>query len=160
MSDHDVALNSMGEEATDEYVTVTIAGQLFGLPIRDVEEVFVPGEYTQAPLSRPEVAGVLNLRGRTVTAIDMRTFLGLEAFARDQRPMAVGINHKGEAYCLLVDRVGEVYRLAADTFEANPANLDPRWVRISAGIHRLQDQLMVVVDVNAIIASGEQNAAA
>jgi len=160
MSESDAARAVAGEEATEEYVTVTIAGQLFGLPIREVEEVFVPEEFTQVPLSRPEIAGVLNLRGRTVTAVDMRIYLGLEPLEEGVEPMAAGISHKGEAYCLLVDKVGEVYRLSSDTFDANPVNLDPRWAGISAGIHQLKEELMVIVDVKSIIAAGEQSVAA
>ena len=62
-----------------EYVTVTIGDQLFGLPISRVQDVFIPDRLTRVPLAPPEVAGVLNLRGRIVTAIDMRRRLGLPA---------------------------------------------------------------------------------
>ena len=55
-----------------EYVTVMIGDQLFGLPISRVQDVFVPDRLTRVPLAPPEVAGILNLRGRVVTAIDMR----------------------------------------------------------------------------------------
>ena len=57
---------------TIEYVTATVGGQLFGLPIARVQDVFVPERLTRVPLAPPEIAGVLNLRGRIVTAIDMR----------------------------------------------------------------------------------------
>ena len=52
-----------------EYVTATIGGQLFGLSIERVLDVFTPQRLTRVPLASPEVAGVLNLRGRIVTAI-------------------------------------------------------------------------------------------
>ena len=54
-----------------------IAGQLFGLPILRVQDVFMPERVTRVPLAPPEIAGVLNLRGRIVTLIDMRCRLGL-----------------------------------------------------------------------------------
>ena len=54
-----------------EYVTVTIGDHMFGLPIFRVQDVFVPVGLTRVPLAPPEVAGILNLRGRVVTAIDM-----------------------------------------------------------------------------------------
>ena len=60
-----------------EYVTVTIGDHLFGLPIARVQDVFVPDRLTRVPLAPPEVAGILNLRGRIVTAIDMRSRLDL-----------------------------------------------------------------------------------
>ena len=61
----------------EEFVTVVIADQLFGLPISRVQDVFMLKDMTVVPLTIPEIAGVLNLRGRIVTAIDMRTRLGL-----------------------------------------------------------------------------------
>ena len=60
-----------------EYVTATIGGQLFGLPISGVQDVFMPERLTRVPLAAPEFAGMLNLRGRIVTAVDMRLRLGL-----------------------------------------------------------------------------------
>ena len=74
--------------------------------------------------------------------------------------MAVGIECNGESYGLIIDTVGEVHRLSHDTFEANPANLDPRWAAISAGVHRLDGSLMVVVDVEKVLAQEETSIAA
>ena len=136
---------------TVEYVTVFIGGQLFGLPIGRVQDVFSPDRLTRVPLAPPEVAGVLNLRGRIVTAINMRVRLGLPPLDTGRPPMAVGIDHGGEAYGLLIDQVGEVMKLPAAGREANPANLDPRWAEISDGVHRLDGQLLVVLDVEVTL---------
>ena len=65
------------DKGVTEYVTAMIGGQLFGLPISRVQDVFMPERMTRVPLSSDDVAGVLNLRGRIVTAIDMRARLGL-----------------------------------------------------------------------------------
>jgi hypothetical protein len=81
-----------------EYVTVMIGGQLFGLPISRVQDVFVPDRLTRVPLAPPEVAGVLNLRGRIVTTIDMRRRLGLPPRNDNKPSMAVGIELRGEHY--------------------------------------------------------------
>ena len=91
---------------------MTIGDHLFGLPIFRVQDVFVPDRLTRVPLAPPEVAGILNLRGRVVTAIDMRSRLDLGARAKDAPVMAIGIELKGESYGLLVDSVGEVMPLA------------------------------------------------
>ncbi len=133
-----------------EYVTVTVAGQLFGLPIGRVHDVFLPARLTRVPLAKPEIAGILNLRGRIVTAIDMRRFLGLPPLANSE-PMAVGIEHRGESCALLVDSVGEVMRFDRAARDPNPANLDPSWAAVAAGVHPLQDRLMVVLDIDRVL---------
>ncbi|MBA5777237.1 chemotaxis protein CheW [Stappia sp. F7233] len=135
---------------TIQYVTVVIGGQLFGLPISQVHDVFVPESVTRVPLAAPEVAGVLNLRGRIVTAIDMRRRLHLPP-REDTQMMAVGIEHKGESYGLVIDKVGEVLTLSADSREANPSNLDKRWAEVSGGVHRLDGKLMVILDVERLL---------
>jgi purine-binding chemotaxis protein CheW len=151
--------NSNAETVT-EYVTVMIGGQLFGLPISRVQDVFMPDRVTRVPLSAPEIAGVLNLRGRIVTAIDMRRRLGLPPRTDDKPAMAVGIELRGESYGLLIDAVGEVMKLGEDTHESNPINLDTRLARVSGGVHRLDGQLMVILDVDHVLNTAAEPMAA
>ena len=91
------------EGAVAEYVTAVIGGQLFGLPISRVQDVFMPERLTRVPLSSAEIAGVLNLRGRIVTVIDMRARLGLPKNDDGKPPMAVGVDLRGESYGLLIE---------------------------------------------------------
>ena len=148
------------EGAVAEYVTAMIGGQLFGLPISRVQDVFMPDRITRVPLSVPEIAGVLNLRGRIVTAIDMRRRLGLPPRTDDKPSMAIGIELKGESYGLLIDNVGEVMKLGDDTQESNPVNLDSRLARVSGGVHRLDGQLMVILDVDFVLNTAAEPMAA
>ena len=134
-----------------EYVTAMIGDQLFGLPISRVQDVFMLERLTRVPLSSGEIAGVLNLRGRIVTVIDMRTRLGLPKAADGKPPMAVGVDLRGESYGLLIDQIGEVLRLPDENREENPVNLDPRMARLAGGVHRLEGQLMVVLDVDRVL---------
>jgi purine-binding chemotaxis protein CheW len=145
---------------TIEYVTATIGGQLFGLPISGVQDVFVPERVTRVPLAAPEFAGMLNLRGRIVTAIDMRLRLGLSPAEEGKPRMAIGIESKGESYGLLIDTIGEVIRLKAASCESNPVNLDARLSRVSAGVHRLDGNLLVVLDVDRVLDVGAHAEAA
>ncbi len=154
------SLDQSTDPSSEEYITVMIADQLFGLPILEVQDVFMPSAVTEVPLTSNDIAGVLNLRGRIVTAIDMRKRLGLSELPDDSTCMAIGIESNGESYGLIIDKVGEVHRLSADTFEVNPANLDPRWSAISAGVHRLDGSLMVVIDVEKVLAQDEAAIAA
>jgi purine-binding chemotaxis protein CheW len=153
-------INETYTEYVTEYVTVMIGDQLFGLPISRVQDVFMPDRLTRVPLASPEIAGVLNLRGRIVTAIDMRRRLGLPPRADGRPPMAVGIELKGESYGLLIDTVGEVLKLADGTREPNPVNLDQHLARVSAGVHRLEGQLLVILDVDRVLEMGSESLAA
>jgi len=149
-----------GDDHQKEYVTAMIGGQLFGLPIQRVQDVFIPERLTRVPLAPPEIAGVLNLRGRIVTLIDMRGRLGLGKRDTGAAPMAIGVELGGESYGLLIDSVGEVHKLDDSAREPNPINLDPRLVRVSAGIHRLEGQLLMVLDIDRVLDIGAKAIAA
>lgn len=139
-----------------DYVTVTIGDQMLGLPIGRVHDVFIANRITAVPRAPSEIVGLLNLRGRVVTAICLRKRLGRPANP-DMRGnekcelTAVGIDDGGEAYALIVDAVGEVMRLDQSTFEPVPVHLDRSWAALAAGVHRLDDRLLVVLDVDAVL---------
>ncbi len=143
-----------------EYVTVTIGNQSFGLPISRVQEVFAPERLTRVPLASAEIAGILNLRGRIVTAIDMRSRLDMAGRAAGEPVMALGIEQKGESFGLLVDAVGEVLRLPDEACEAKPVNLDARLARVASGVIRLDGQLLVVLDVDRVLDTKSEAVAA
>jgi purine-binding chemotaxis protein CheW len=154
-------MNETAVEILSEYVTAMVGGQRFGLPILRVQDVFVPERLTRVPLAPADVAGLINLRGRIVTLIDLRRRLGLDAApAGDEPVMAIGIEWRGESYGLLVDSVGEVLKLDDSRREANPVNLDARLADLSVGIHRLEDQLLVLIDVDRVLGLAEKLKAA
>ena len=133
-----------------EFVTFTVAGQMFGLPISRVQDVFKPSRITRVPLAGAEIAGVLNLRGRIVTAIDMRRRLEANRREDGASVMAIGIEARGESFGLLVDAVGEVLKLPNAEREAVPINLDRKLAAVSAGVHRLDGQLLVILDIDEV----------
>jgi len=142
-----------------EFVTMYIENQLFGIPVLQVQDVIEPQRITRVPLAPREVAGSLNLRGRIVTAIDVRTRLNLPKREGDVKNMSVVVDNNGEFYSLIVDHVGEVMSLSATDFEKTPATLDARWRDISDGVYRLKDALLIVIDVKRLLNLEELTAA-
>lgn len=142
----------MSAEDSFEYVTVHIGDQLFGVEVKEIREVFMPQDVTSVPRAPGEVAGLLNLRGRIVTAMDARVRLGLPPRDPDAPVMALGLEEGTELFGVLVDQVGEVMRLKLDTLEPTPAHLDPTWRALLKGVHRLEGKLLAVLDVRALIA--------
>lgn len=155
MSSNLPAPRTAGAEVTvaknEDFVTMTIADQVFGIPVLQVQDVLGPQRITRIPLAPPEVAGSLNLRGRIVTAIDVRLRLGLPRRAADKPGMSIVVDHKGELYSLMVDSVGEVLSLSSNDFERQPTTMDHRWREVSTGIYRLQQNLLVVLEVSRLL---------
>ena len=141
------------EEAV--FLTLTVAGQWCAVPVLAVRDVLGPHAITRIPLARGEVAGSLNLRGRIVTALDLRLRLGLPPRGADApTAMSVVVEQSGELYALLVDQVGEVAPLPAAGFAANPPTLDPLWREVSRGVHRREGHLVIALDVGRVLAIG------
>jgi purine-binding chemotaxis protein CheW len=134
-----------------DYVTFTTAGQLFGLPIECVQDVFAPANITRIPLAGREIAGVLNLRGRIVTVIDLANRLQLDASTEAAAPMVIGIERGAESFGILVDRVGEVLSLAERDREPVPINLDRTLGATASGVFRLDGNILVALDADRML---------
>lgn len=137
---------------TKDYVSVYLNDQIFGIPVLQVQDIVRTQSITRVPLSPPEIAGSLNLRGRIVTAIDVRKRLGLPStWEHQNKLMNIVIETKGELYSLLVDKLGEVLSLPENKFEKNPSTLEERWRDVASGIYRLDNKILIVINVNALL---------
>ena len=134
-------------DTEQQYVTLTVAGQLCGIPVLGVRDVLADQAIARIPLAPGEVAGSLNLRGRIVTAIDLRRRLDLPPADPGARQMSVVTEQGGELYALLVDQVAEVMSLPGSAFEPCPPTLPAVWAEHSRGVFRLEGRLLVVLDV-------------
>jgi len=147
---------SVGSNAESrEYVTLTIAGQWFGIPVLTVQDVLGPRQVAKIPMADPVIAGSINLRGRIVTVIDMRKRLRLPPRDNDEPGMNIVVEHNGNLYSLLIDAVGEVMEVPDDKYEKNPATVDPLWRDFSEGVYRLENQLLIVLNVEKLLETGD-----
>ena len=134
---------------TVEYVTAVIGGHAFGLPVLSVRDVLRPQPLTRVPLSRSEVAGLLNLRGHIITVIDMRCLLDLPR-ADPRKAANMVIERAGEFYSLLFDSVGEVVRVPQSVISPNLPNMAKSWASLSCGIARTEAGLMILLDIERL----------
>jgi purine-binding chemotaxis protein CheW len=141
-----------GRPSASMFVTMTVRGQLCGIPVLSVRDIIVTQAMTRIPLAPPEIAGSMNLRGRIVTAIDLRRRLGLPSRDSGQPGMSVVVERQGELYSLVVDSVREVIECDDREMEPNPPTLGAAWREFSTGIYRLQSGLLVVLNTERVLA--------
>jgi len=148
---HDLTATHPGEDLQD-FVTFYVDDQMFGIPVLHVQDILTPDKIASIPLAPAEVRGSINLRGRIVTVIDVRVRLGLGT-NNDGRHgnMGVTVEQDHELYTLLVDRIGDVVAMSNDLFEKNPGTLAPTWREFSEGVYRLEDNLMVILDIERLL---------
>lgn len=135
-----------------QYATFTVAGLAFGVDATRVQEVIRYQEMTPVPLAPPTVAGLINLRGEIVTAIDLRGRLGLPERDDARLPMNVVLTTDGGAVSLLVDEIGDVLDVDGDTFEAPPETLRGAARDLIVGAHKLDGRLLLLLDTARAIA--------
>ena len=139
-------------------VEVRLAGQLLGLAVSEVRDVVRMGAVTPVPRAPACVAGVMNLRGRIATAIDLRLRLGLPPRQAGGPAMGVVVEADGHPYALVVDAVGDV--VAADGELAPcPVTLAPVWRAVAQGVVK-STELMIVLDVAALLTLPDEALAA
>ena len=132
------------------FVTIYIDKQLFGIPVERVRDILIPDVIAEVPLAPKEITGVINLRGRIVTVLDVRKRLGIAPLENSRR-MCTTVEQGNELYSLMIDNIGSVLTLPIDRVEPVPTNMDSRWKSVSSGVVKLDGELMVVLDVDSLI---------
>jgi purine-binding chemotaxis protein CheW len=134
-----------------EVVAIRVAGQDFGLPVIQVRDVLRHWQLTPVPLAPRAVAGLLNLRGHIVTAIDLRLRLGLPSEGGRSEATLVVVENGSELYALVVDRVGDVLRMEERRLETAPVGLDPGWRAVASAVYTTDTGFIVLLDIARLL---------
>lgn len=133
---------------SQRFCTFTLDGHWFGVEVERVQEVIRSLEMTPVPLASEVVRGIINLRGRIVTAFDLRRRLDLPPLPHGRVPMNVVVRSGSEAVSLLVDEIGDVIEAAIESFEPPPETLQGPARELILGAHKLDDRLLLVLDTD------------
>ncbi len=134
--------------------TFFVRDALCGLNASSVQEVIRLGAITLAPHAPPDVAGIINLRGRIVTVVDAGMKLGYGPTAPGQNSRVFIVEDRDEFLGLLVDRVGEVLEVESGTEEPMPANLPPSQSKYFKGVNRIGGRVIALLDSAEMLAVG------
>ena len=147
-SDRSRALDA---QETRQFVTMFIDDQLFGVPTQQIQDAHVLTEITPVPLAPPEIAGVLNIRGKIVTAINLRMRLGLPGDQSGKGTMSILVEHEHDLYSLMIDSVRDVVDLPNSAQEQVPINLNRNWRDVAESVYRLDGELMIETSVPRLL---------
>lgn len=130
--------------------TVFADGEQLGLPVEAVHTIFRISRITPVPCGPPEVIGLANLRGKIVTVASLRRRLGLADQESHKTALAIGIEHLGESFALLVDEVGDVMTVSEAARIAAPPHLNATRIGVTSAVYRLDQGVLSVLDMNAL----------
>ena len=130
-----------------QFCTFYLDKLLFGVELKGVQEVMRWLDMTKVPLAPEVVSGLINLRGQIVTAVDLRRRLELEPAPPEIRPMNVVVRSEDGSVSLVVDQIGDVVEVEEDSFEPPPETLRGTVRNMILGVHKLDNRLMHVLDI-------------
>jgi len=137
-----------------QYCTFHVGNLFLGVEVERIQEVLKEAAITRVPLAPSEVSGLINLRGQIVTAIDLRRRFGLEDPPADVVPATLVLKFDNELMSLVVDRAGDVVEVDGEIFEDPPDTLKGERRRLIRGAFKLEDRLLLALDVASALAIG------
>lgn len=137
--------------AFQQFCTFYLDDLLLGVHVSQVQEVVQTESVTRVPLAEATVAGLINLRGQIVTAVNLRECLQRSALATGRLPLSLVIRSHGTVVSLLVDRVGDVLDVDEAAFTPTPETVDRGVARLLSGAYKLPQSLLLVLDADSIV---------
>jgi len=132
------------------FFTVYVNESVFGLDVREAQAIFRVGTITPIPLTKKEIAGFINLRGKVVVAVSLRQRLGAAVGSGICESIAIGLEKGSELFALLVDRVGDVLSLPDSSRTALPPHCDALQSRFTRELYVFDSGLIPILDVQSL----------
>ncbi|MEI7812366.1 MAG: chemotaxis protein CheW [Ignavibacteria bacterium] len=139
-----------------QLVSFTIEKEEFGVDILKVQEINRMFQITKVPNSPSYVDGVINLRGRVIPVIDLRTKLGLSRKPHDKDTRIIVVDLSGKTIGFIVDKVKEVLRIPSNIIEPPPSIASGINTEYITAVGKLEDRLLILLDLEKIISGEEQ----
>lgn len=140
-----------------------VGRETYGVPITSLHEIVRMQEITAVPDAPEFMEGVINLRGKIVSVIDLRKRLGEKKVTASRRNRILVVEHKGRLSGLIVDSASEVLKIPASDVEASPAALQEGGLNCVTGLGKCKGRLIVLLDMTRLLDLGamqRKNAAA
>ena len=151
-----LALASQAEESV-LLSTFYVRDSLFGLDAAGVQEVIRMGAVTRVRNAPAEVVGIVNLRGRIVTILDIGLKLGFEPVEAGRESRVFIVEDRNEFIGFLVDRGAEVVEVVKRDWQAPPANVPPQQARYLKGVCRAGGKVIALLDAARILTATDLN---
>ena len=137
-----------------KFMTFRLGNEEFGVEVLKVRELIGIMDITKVPQTQAFVEGVINLRGKVIPVIDLRTKFGLERAAYSDQTCVIVVD-VGSLMGIIVDTVCEVHDIPADNIEPPPAlgcGVDTTFI---LGLGKVNDEVKILLDIDSVLNSGE-----
>jgi purine-binding chemotaxis protein CheW len=144
-------INTDNSSIDIEFSTFYVGGALCGIDILNIQEINKNFEITKVPQAADYVEGILNLRGRIVTIIDLGKKLGLEPASKAKDNRNIIVNSEDEHIGLLVDSIADVVLAKSSAIEPAPSNIGGVKGKFFEGVLKTETSLIGILDINEVL---------
>lgn len=137
--------------SVQQLATFRVGEHILGVDVELVQEVFRVQKITRVPLAAGAIGGLINLRGQVITAIDLRTRLGLPPRDADEMPATVIVRRETGPVSLLVDAVSAVTDVTGAKYEPAPGTIPESSRELVDGCYKLDDKLLLALDLGRAV---------
>jgi purine-binding chemotaxis protein CheW len=139
----------------NQVVRFMVGRESFGVEIGMVQEIVTLPEITRVPETPDFLEGIINLRGKIVSVIDLRKKLKFDGAGRNKKNRILVTEIGGKIVGLIVDEVSEVLRLSPDNIEPPPEMVNSNGARCITGIGKLEDRIILLLDLAKVLSTDE-----
>ncbi|MEO1527541.1 MAG: chemotaxis protein CheW [Planctomycetota bacterium] len=144
-------MNETSTKERESYCTFRVDALLFGVEVRQVQEVIRSQQTTRVPLAPRVVQGLMNLRGQIVSALCLRERLGLPGAQDQNDSMNVVVRSDEGPISLLVDEIGDVVEVDVRRFEPPPETLLGEQRELVRGVFKLERELLLILNTDRVV---------
>lgn len=144
-----------------KYLTFTLADEAYAFEILKVQEIIKMQTITQVPRMPEYVSGVINLRGKVIPVIELRSRFGLSIQAATPRTCIIVLQVQREGVMVVmgvvVDEVSEVLDVAGDEIEPTPQFGSAVDTGFILGMAKARGTVIMLLNIDRVLSSGELN---
>jgi purine-binding chemotaxis protein CheW len=129
-----------------------VGRETYGVPITSLHEIVRVPEITAVPDAPDYLEGVINLRGKIVSVMDLRKRFGDRQAKLKRQNRILVVEHAGKLAGLIVDSASEVLKIAGEDIEAPPAVFQEGGLNCVTGLGKVKDRLIVLLDMTKLLA--------
>ena len=129
-----------------------VGRETYGVPITSLHEIVRVPEITAVPDAPDYLEGVINLRGKIVSVMDLRKRFGEKQATLAKHNRILVVEHAGKLAGLIVDSASEVLKIPSDDVEAPPAVFQEGGLNCVTGLGKVKGRLVVLLDMNKLLA--------
>ena len=138
----------------NQFCTFFVGDLQLGIEVEQIQEVLYETAITPVPLAPPSVCGLINLRGQIISAIDLGKRFGLVEEKKEAARPTLVLGDGDQLLSLVVDRIGDIVEVGPEDYEQPPDTLKGEARRLIRGAYKLQDSLLLVLDVECALDLG------